>query len=351
MKRDKSTVLYVLLVVFLMGATARAQAVTQNPQELREEARKRLEELQREAERARILALAAQDLVQQRGGARGGVPVIGRAVVRDWTTAGGAWWTNTALVERLGLTGDQKAKIERAFENHRLTIVSTTGLLEKEEAKLARFLEAEPLDRNAVHTQIDRVVQARGEMERANSAMTLEMRESLTRAQWMQLQSTNSSLSVSRQPLSIAVPGGRTGGPGQRGTAAAPLQGVRVGANAIAANLISQVEPVYPELARQARVQGSVVLEAEISRDGTVGNLNVLSGHPLLTQAALDAVKQWRYKPTLLNNEPVQVVTTLTVNFALPGGGGGERGTAPEPPPSPPAPGTGGRRGGRGRGQ
>src|SRR5439155_1830032 len=85
---------------------------------------------------------------------------------------------------------DQKAKIERAFENHPLRIVSNTELLEKEEAQLARLLEAEPLDRNAVLTQIDHVTQARGEMERENSAMTLEMREQLTRTQWMQLQSS-----------------------------------------------------------------------------------------------------------------------------------------------------------------
>jgi protein TonB len=58
-------------------------------------------------------------------------------------------------------------------------------------------------------------------------------------------------------------------------------------------------------------------LEAVISKDGAIDNLRVISGHPLLTQAAIDAVKQWRYKPTLLNGEPVEVVTTITVNFAF----------------------------------
>ena len=60
-----------------------------------------------------------------------------------------------------------------------------------------------------------------------------------------------------------------------------------------------------------------VVLEAEISKEGTIDNLKVITGHPLLIQAAIDAVKQWRYKPTMLNNEPVPVVTTITVNFAF----------------------------------
>ena len=72
-----------------------------------------------------------------------------------------------------------------------------------------------------------------------------------------------------------------------------------------------------PALAKQARIQGVVVLEAEISKEGTIDNLKVVTGHPLLIQAAIDAVKQWRYKPTLLNGEPVPVVTTITVNFAF----------------------------------
>jgi Spy/CpxP family protein refolding chaperone len=100
---------------------------------------------------------------------------------------GGAWWTNTALIERLGLTEDQKTRIQRAFENHRLSLESSKTLLEKEEGQLGRLLEAETVDRGAILSQVDRVTQARSEMERSNSVMTLEMREVLTRAQWMQL--------------------------------------------------------------------------------------------------------------------------------------------------------------------
>jgi protein TonB len=85
-------------------------------------------------------------------------------------------------------------------------------------------------------------------------------------------------------------------------------------------NLIQRVQPVYPLLARQARVQGTVVLRAVISREGTIEKLQVASGHPLLVQAAMDAVRQWRYRPYLLNNEPVEVDTQVTVNFVLSGG-------------------------------
>jgi protein TonB len=83
------------------------------------------------------------------------------------------------------------------------------------------------------------------------------------------------------------------------------------------ADLVYRVNPVYPILARQAGVQGVVVLEAVISKEGAIESLRVVSGHPLLAQSAIDAVKQWRYRPLKLNLEPVEVVTTVTVTFAL----------------------------------
>ena len=85
-------------------------------------------------------------------------------------------------------------------------------------------------------------------------------------------------------------------------------------------NLIYRVQPQYPLLARQARVQGIVVLRAMISREGKIEHLQVLSGPALLVKSAMDAVLQWRYRPYCLNNEPVEVVTQVTVNFTLSGG-------------------------------
>jgi|SRR5579864_1512501 len=85
-------------------------------------------------------------------------------------------------------------------------------------------------------------------------------------------------------------------------------------------NLIYKPQPVYPPMARAARVQGAVVLRAIISKAGTIENLQALSGHPLLIPAAIEAVKQWRYRPYVLNGEPVEVETRVTVNFILSGG-------------------------------
>ena len=90
-----------------------------------------------------------------------------------------------------------------------------------------------------------------------------------------------------------------------------------VGDNIEAARLVNRVQPIYPPLARQTRISGTVKLRAIIGKDGTVQELQLISGHPLLVQAALDAVKQWRYQPTLVNSEPVEVDTEIDVIFAL----------------------------------
>ena len=97
-------------------------------------------------------------------------------------------------------------------------------------------------------------------------------------------------------------------------------QRVRVSQGVSNGLLIKRVQPNYPPLARQARIQGQVVLHAEISKDGTIQNLQLISGHAMLAPAAIEAVKQWRYKPYLLNGEPVAVETEVIVNFSLSGG-------------------------------
>src|SRR3984893_18700957 len=123
------------------------------------------------------------------------------------------------------------------------------------------------------------------------------------------------------------VAGGSSGGVlggviGGAGNAAPPPpkiapSRVRVGGAVQAAKIINRVQPTYPPLARQTRISGTVKLHAIIGKDGSVQSLQVIAGHPLLVQSALDAVKQWRYQPTLLNNEPVDVDTEIDVIFSL----------------------------------
>jgi protein TonB len=124
------------------------------------------------------------------------------------------------------------------------------------------------------------------------------------------------------------VPGGQMGGVIGGIISSTPVavpkvatpQRVRVSSGVSTGLLVRKVNPNYPPLARQARIQGTVVLQAEISKSGDIQNLRLISGHPMLAPAAIEAVKQWKYKPYLLNGEPVEVETTVQVNFTLSGG-------------------------------
>ncbi|HEU5414948.1 MAG TPA: TonB family protein [Candidatus Angelobacter sp.] len=98
---------------------------------------------------------------------------------------------------------------------------------------------------------------------------------------------------------------------------AAPPKRIRVSTGISEGMLIHRVEPVYPTIAARARIQGTVQLRAVIAKDGSIENLQVIGGHPILQQAALDAVKQWRYKPYILNGEPLEVETIVIVNFHM----------------------------------
>ena len=114
------------------------------------------------------------------------------------------------------------------------------------------------------------------------------------------------------------VPGGVVGGVvGGLPEAPPPGQAVRVGGQIKEPKKLKDVKPNYPDIAKQARVQGVVILECTISPQGKVTDVKILRGIPLLDAAAIEAVKQWVYTPTLLNGVPVPVIMTVTVNFRL----------------------------------
>jgi len=131
---------------------------------------------------------------------------------------------------------------------------------------------------------------------------------------------------VVEDPKWIALDGGGPGGmPGgmPHGTGMnpnivrAPVGPKRITSSMAVGLLIRKVIPEYPSIGRAIRLEGTVVLQATISKSGTIENLHVVSGPAMLQQAALDAVKQWQYKPYLLNGEPVEVETTVNVEFKL----------------------------------
>jgi len=178
MKRNH-TIPVVLIGLFLIASTAQAQVIPSD-------------QVNRLREEERALNLVARKVPSPDPNG----PLIN----------GGAWWTNNIILAALALSDDQKSKIGRVFENHSRNIMNSTGFLEKEEMQLARLLEAESIDHVAVLNQTNRVIQSRGEVERETAAMTLEMREQLTRDQWMKLQSIQTQLITGRRAVRLQSP-------------------------------------------------------------------------------------------------------------------------------------------------
>ena len=125
------------------------------------------------------------------------------------------------------------------------------------------------------------------------------------------------NLNLGRITEHVVVTAAGTPRPQEQAPATPPR--IRVGGNVQAANLITKVSPVYPADMKEQRLEGTVVLEAVISKDGVPQSLNSQNAdvNRSFVDAAIDAVKQWRYRPTLLNGQPVEVITTITVNFTL----------------------------------
>ena len=116
------------------------------------------------------------------------------------------------------------------------------------------------------------------------------------------------------------MPGGSGSGPAIAVTPAKPKGPARISSGVVQGNLIVKTQPIYPPIAKAAHQSGTVVLHAVISKTGSIINLSVVSGPVMLQSAAMDAVKQWKYKPFILNGEPTEVDTQVLVNFNLSGG-------------------------------
>jgi protein TonB len=151
------------------------------------------------------------------------------------------------------------------------------------------------------------------------TASTSELEESVVSLQRMSFQQDQPNPKCIAGPESVPTPDGKPiGGVVSAQPPADPGSGpIHVSQSVMQGLLIKKVKAEYPPLARQARIQGTVVLTAVINTNGDVENLSVFSGHPMLVPAAIKAVKQWKYKPYLLSGQPIRVETTITVDFSL----------------------------------
>lgn len=222
----------------------------------------------------------------------------------EWPLGFGALGLYTVIREA-GLSQAQMRRIEEIIQGHKRTLEEQRVEVEKKERDLKEYLDLAQVDRARVEATVDALLEARTRLSKTTTMMMVQMREVLTQEQWRRMQELQRQLEheLAHQKEASFPPTG--------------AKRVRVGAAVQAAKAIFKAKPEFPPQAKQARIQGTVLLEALIDVNGAVSQLRVVSGHPLLVQAALDAVRQWRYQPTLLNNEPVEVLTTIDVVFTL----------------------------------
>jgi TonB family protein len=201
------------------------------------------------------------------------------------------------MVQRLGLTADQQKKMDDVFQQARLRLIDLNAVAQKEEVIMEPLLAAEQPDEAKIVAQIDKVAQARAELEKANARMLLGIRRVMTADQWQKLKADPGGPQFSAQP-------------------GASQAAYTVGGGVTPPVLLSKVEPEYTEMARKAKLAGAVVLYVEVGPDGRATNIRIQ--RPLgmgLDEKAIEAVQQWRFRPGMKDGRPVTVGATLEVNF------------------------------------
>ncbi len=221
----------------------------------------------------------------------------------------GKWWKNSGTVKHLQLSESQVDQIEQTFLRHRPALANLLADLQKRELELKTLLKADPLDESKVMSQTDIVAESRTALEKANSAMMLDIRRNLTKEQWQKLQVMH-DLRESGSTFLPLNPGEPP--PGERL--------YRIGEQGVAApKAVYRPMPQYTPQAREAKVQGTLLMQGIIRKNGHVDGLKVL--RPLgfgLDERALDTVgKEWRFEPGTLQGQPVDIEANFEISFRL----------------------------------
>jgi TonB family protein len=230
----------------------------------------------------------------------------------------GKWWKNSAVVRTLGLDDDQIRRIEELFLKNRPQLAALREKLDLEEKELQRLMAAESQDRNKAKAQIDRVVAAQNELERENSLMMLDIREVLTLQQWEKLQGLQQRRLTPPPPPPAAPPPPSIPAPAPPPNPPAPPERVfKIGDGVQPPIVDYQPLPQYTQAARDAKVEGVVLIRCIVRKDGRATDAKILRGLGYgLDEAALTTVtNQWRFKPGTLNGRPVDVQATIEISF------------------------------------
>jgi len=223
----------------------------------------------------------------------------------------GKWWKNSEMVRSLKLSDTQVNQIEQTFLHHRPALAALYTELQKSEFELKMLMKADPIDEAKVMSQTELVASSRAALEKANAAMMLDIRKDLTKEQWEKLQEIH-ELRASRLAMAEVAPVPADPQPGEKF--------YRIGdAGIVAPKCLYQPMPQYTPQAREARVEGIILLQGVIRRNGHIDSLKVIRGLGNgLDESALDMVgKEWRFEPGTFNGQPVDVQANIEISFRL----------------------------------
>ncbi len=234
----------------------------------------------------------------------------------------GKWWKNSEIVKKLQLSEAQVNQIERSFLDHRRELADLDAELKRRENELKILMQSDPIDESKVRKQTEFVASARSALEKANASMMLSIRKALSLEQWKRLEEMRALRNVQDLPVSTSP---RTAAPTSataetKAASASPAERIYRMAEGIKAPLcIYQPMPSYTEEARKARIEGTMLLQAIIRKDGTVGEIRILRSLGYgLDESALDTIRnRWRFEPGTLNGQPVDVQANMEVSFRL----------------------------------
>lgn len=228
--------------------------------------------------------------------------------------APGKWWKNSQIVKQLQLKESQVAQIEQIFMSHQGRLVSAKAELEKRELQLKTLMQADPMQEVQAQKAIGQVAMARAELEKANAFMMLSIRKKLSKEQWNKLDTIQNSQMVP-SPRSAAA---RNLPAGLKAMQFSPKV-YSVGDSVKAPQVLQQPKPSYTEEAREAKIEGIVMVGAVIQKNGSVGQIKILKGlgYGLDERVVNTLSKQWKFKPGTLNDEPVDVSVVMEVSFRL----------------------------------
>jgi TonB family protein len=217
------------------------------------------------------------------------------------------------MAQQLGLTADQVKKMDDVFQQARLKLIDLNAVLQKEELIMEPLIAAEQPDEAKIVAQIDKVAQARAELEKANARMLLGIRRVLTAEQWQKLKAGTANVNYEgySAPRIVPLGAGQLLTPREGSTAA-----YNVGNGVAPPVVILKVEPQYTEEARRAKLAGTVVLGVVVDPDGVARTMYVQHALGMgLDQKAMEAVQRWRFRPGMKDGKPVAVQATVEVNF------------------------------------